>query len=209
MSPLLQAYDRALLGGRPDEVPELMAERNPINSADAVEAPVLFLIGEHDSRCPLRQAMAYVDRLAARGHPHELYLFSTGHGSYDIDEEIRQQRVILDFLAGARSGGGGPSGLSRYRGSMPMWIVVLTALLGAFVIWRVGIAMLRSLTMTSPPGSASDEPAPAEPEDVDDLGVYLVCGECGTELKVSRLGELQIPRHCGEKMQVVRRPEPA
>jgi dienelactone hydrolase len=98
MSPLLQAYDRALLGGRPDEVPELMADRNPINSADQVEAPVLFLIGEHDSRCPLRQAMAYVDRLAARGHPHELYLFSTGHGSHDIDEEIRQQRVILDFL---------------------------------------------------------------------------------------------------------------
>jgi hypothetical protein len=92
---------------------------------------------------------------------------------------------------------------------VPTWTVVLTALLGAFVIWRVGIAMLRSLTMTTPPGSASDEPAPAEPEDVDDLGVYLVCDECGTELRVSRLGELQIPRHCGEKMQVVRRPEPA
>jgi hypothetical protein len=89
-----------------------------------------------------------------------------------------------------------------------MWIVVLTALIAAFVIWRVGIAMLRSLTMTTPT-SASAEPAHAEPEDVDDLGVYLVCDECGTELKVSRLGELQIPRHCGEKMQVVRRPEPA
>jgi len=90
---------------------------------------------------------------------------------------------------------------------VPTWIVVLTALLGAFVIWRVGITMLRSLTLTSPPGTASDEPAPDEPEDVDDLGVYLVCDECGTELRVSRLGELQIPRHCGEKMQVVRRPE--
>ena len=88
---------------------------------------------------------------------------------------------------------------------MPSWIVVLTALLVAFVIWRVGITMLRSLTLTNP-GSDSDEPAPAEAEDVDDLDVYLVCGECGTELKVSRLGELQIPRHCGEKMQVVRRP---
>ncbi len=43
-------------------------------------------------------------------------------------------------------------------------------------------------------------------EDVDDLDVFLVCDECGTEFKVSRLGELQIPRHCGEKMQVVRRP---
>jgi hypothetical protein len=92
---------------------------------------------------------------------------------------------------------------------MPTWVVVLTALLGAFVIWRVGIAMLRSLTMTNPPGSVSAEPAPPEPEDVDDLGVYLVCDECGTELRVSRLGELQIPRHCGEKMQVVRRTEPA
>jgi hypothetical protein len=91
---------------------------------------------------------------------------------------------------------------------VPTWIVVLTAVLAAFVIWRVGIAMISSLTMTRP-SSASHEPAPAEPEDVDDLRVYLVCGECGTELKVSRLGELQIPRHCGEKMQVVRRPEPA
>ena len=99
LSPLLRAYDRALLGGRPDELPELMADRNPVNSADAVEAPVLFLIGEHDSRCPYRQAMAYVDRLAARQHPHEVYLFSTGHGSYDIEEEIRQQRTILGFLA--------------------------------------------------------------------------------------------------------------
>lgn len=89
---------------------------------------------------------------------------------------------------------------------MPSWIVVLTALLVAFVIWRVGITMLRSLTLTNP-GSDSDEPVPAEAEDVDELDVYLVCGECGTELKISRLGELQIPRHCGEKMQVVRRSE--
>jgi dipeptidyl aminopeptidase/acylaminoacyl peptidase len=99
LSPLLQAYDRALLGGRPDELPELMADRNPIHTADAVQAPVLFLIGEHDSRCPYRQAMAYVDRLAARGHPHQVYLFSTGHGSLDIEEEVRQQRAILGFLA--------------------------------------------------------------------------------------------------------------
>jgi dipeptidyl aminopeptidase/acylaminoacyl peptidase len=99
MSPDLQAYDRALLGGTPAEVPELMRDRNPIYFADAVRAPVLFVIGENDSRCPYRQAMAYVDELAARDHPHEVYVFSTGHGSYDIDEEIRQQRAILDFLA--------------------------------------------------------------------------------------------------------------
>ncbi len=98
LSPLLQAYDRALLGGTPAEVPELMRDRNPINHADHVRAPVLFLIGENDSRCPYRQAMAYVERLAARDHPHELYVFGTGHGSNDLDEKVRQQRVILEFL---------------------------------------------------------------------------------------------------------------
>jgi hypothetical protein len=84
---------------------------------------------------------------------------------------------------------------------VPTWLLVATALLLGFVIWRVGIAALRSITVTPPAGN----PAPTEPEDVDDLDVFLVCAECGTELKVSRLGELQIPRHCGEKMQVVRR----
>lgn len=44
-------------------------------------------------------------------------------------------------------------------------------------------------------------------EDVGDLDVLFVCGECGTEFRVERLGELQVPRHCGEKMRVERRPQ--
>ena len=99
MSPVLQAYDRALLGGTPEEVPELMRDRNPIYFADNVRVPVLFIIGENDSRCPYRQAMAYVDKLAERGHPHQVYLFGTGHGSFDIEEDVRQIRTILEFLS--------------------------------------------------------------------------------------------------------------
>jgi dipeptidyl aminopeptidase/acylaminoacyl peptidase len=99
MSPELQAYDRALLGGAPAEVPDLMRDRNPIHFADRVRAPVMFIIGENDSRCPFRQAMAYVEKLQARGHPHEVYLFGTGHSSFDVEEEIRQQRAVLGFLA--------------------------------------------------------------------------------------------------------------
>jgi dipeptidyl aminopeptidase/acylaminoacyl peptidase len=100
LSPLLQAYDRALLGGRePKDVPELMRDRNAINFADNVRAPVLFIIGENDSRCPIRQAMLYVEKLAARQHPHEVYVFSTGHGSFDVDERVRQVRMMLEFLA--------------------------------------------------------------------------------------------------------------
>jgi dipeptidyl aminopeptidase/acylaminoacyl peptidase len=99
-SPLLQEYARAFLGGhQPKDVPELMRERNPINFADHVSVPVLFLIGRNDSRCPYRQAMAYVEKLAAREHPHEVYVYETGHSSFDVDERVRQVRTILDFLA--------------------------------------------------------------------------------------------------------------
>lgn len=84
---------------------------------------------------------------------------------------------------------------------MPRWLLVPTAIAVGLAIWRIGIASIRSLA----PDPDADA-APDEPEDVEDLDVYLVCDECGTEYKVSRLGEIQVPRHCGEKMQVVRRP---
>lgn len=87
---------------------------------------------------------------------------------------------------------------------MPRWLAFLTAVPFAYLVWRLGMANLRVLSGPAP-GSLEDGPPPSEPEDVDGLDVYLVCAECGTEYKVSRLGELQVPRHCGEKMQVVRR----
>lgn len=91
---------------------------------------------------------------------------------------------------------------------MPKWLAIVTAPLVAFAIWKVGIASLRSLGGQAP-GSLDEEKPPDEPEDVEDLDVYLVCAECGTEFRISKLGELQIPRHCGEKMQVVHRPTTA
>ena len=99
LSPVLQAYDRALLGGKtPSELPELMRERNAINFTDDVRAPLLFFIGRNDSRCPYSQAMAYVDKLAAREHPHEVVVYDTGHASYDVDEKVAHVHVARDFL---------------------------------------------------------------------------------------------------------------
>jgi dipeptidyl aminopeptidase/acylaminoacyl peptidase len=109
LSPLLQEYDRALLGGKtPQELPELMRDRNPIYFADAVAAPVLFVIGRNDSRCPYAQAMAFVDKLAAREHPHEVYVYETGHGSFDVEERVLQVRTILGFLTRHVPGTGVP-----------------------------------------------------------------------------------------------------
>jgi len=108
-APLLQAYDRALLGAEPKDVPELMRDRSPIYFADAVRAPVLILIGRNDSRCPFGQAMRYVERLEAGGRPHELYVYETGHASFDADERVRQVGTILGFLARHVPGVAAPS----------------------------------------------------------------------------------------------------
>lgn len=84
------------------------------------------------------------------------------------------------------------------------WWVVLTAVgIGLAIAW-LGITALRAAS-----GTGREPEGPAEPEDVEELDVFLVCGECGTEFRVTRIGELQIPRHCGEPMQVVRRPRTA
>ncbi len=81
------------------------------------------------------------------------------------------------------------------------WWVLVTALLMAAAIGWLGITALRA---ASGPGRM-DKP---DVEDVEELDVFLVCAECGTEFRVTRLGELQVPRHCGEPMHVVRRPAP-
>ncbi|HEY5435814.1 MAG TPA: prolyl oligopeptidase family serine peptidase [Candidatus Limnocylindrales bacterium] len=98
-APILQALDRALFGGSPDEVPGLFAERSPITYVDAVSAPLLILAGENDSRCPIRQVWNYVGRLRARGQDPQVYTYATGHASFDVDERIRQTAIVLDFLA--------------------------------------------------------------------------------------------------------------
>jgi dienelactone hydrolase len=97
-APSLQAMDRALFGGAPQDKPELYRRANPITYVDEVRAPVLFVIGENDSRCPLGQALAYIDRVAEAGKPHDVYRYATGHGSHDVEEEVRQLRTVLTFL---------------------------------------------------------------------------------------------------------------
>jgi hypothetical protein len=70
--------------------------------------------------------------------------------------------------------------------------------MGVAIAW-VGLVALRAASGPGPRKSP-------DVEDVEELEVFLVCRDCGTEFRVTRLGELQIPRHCGEPMEVVRRP---
>jgi len=81
---------------------------------------------------------------------------------------------------------------------MNIWVVLSAVLIGIAIAW-LGITALRAVS-----GVGLTREGPGV-EDVEELEVFFVCRECGTEFRVTRLGELQIPRHCGEPMEVVRR----
>jgi len=95
----LKAFDRALFGGSPEDVPELYAERSPITYVERVRVPVMILAGENDPRCPIRQIDNYLDRLEELGAPHEVYRYNAGHGSLVTDETIRQTEATIAFAS--------------------------------------------------------------------------------------------------------------
>ncbi|MCU1691002.1 MAG: peptidase prolyl oligopeptidase active site domain protein [Frankiales bacterium] len=95
----LRAFDRALFGGSPTEVPERYTASSPLTHVDAVRAPVLVLAGANDPRCPLRQIENWLAAAAERGKEVEEYRFDAGHGSLVVDERVRQMRAELTFVA--------------------------------------------------------------------------------------------------------------
>ncbi|MGH3439280.1 MAG: prolyl oligopeptidase family serine peptidase [Sciscionella sp.] len=93
----LRAFDRALFGGSPEELPQLYTTCSPLTYVDSVKAPVLVVAGENDPRCPIRQIHNYLDRLATRGQAFETYFYDAGHGSFVVAETIKQTAIEVDF----------------------------------------------------------------------------------------------------------------
>lgn len=81
---------------------------------------------------------------------------------------------------------------------------IFIGVLMGIVIFVIGRRMVMAIASSRP-----KEEREEGPEDVADLDVVFLCEECGTEYRVERLGELQVPRHCGEPMHVVQRPRGA
>ena len=94
----LRAYDRALFGGSPREVPDKYRDSSPLTYVDRVRAPLLVLAGENDPRCPIRQVDNYLDALAARGARYAVYRYDAGHGSMVVDERLRQCACEIAFV---------------------------------------------------------------------------------------------------------------
>ena len=97
-SPSQQAYDRAIMGGTPSEVPERYAERSPSTYLDAVRTPLLIIAGEHDSACPIRQVRWYTAELEERGQSVQLHVYDAGHHANSVAERLAQVDLELGFL---------------------------------------------------------------------------------------------------------------
>jgi dienelactone hydrolase len=94
----LRAFDRALFGGSPEEVPDRYRRASPLTYVGEVRAPVLVLAGENDPRCPIRQIDNYLEALRERGDlPYEVARFDAGHGSLVVAETLRHVATEIDF----------------------------------------------------------------------------------------------------------------
>jgi dipeptidyl aminopeptidase/acylaminoacyl peptidase len=96
--PEIQAYDVALYGGTPDDVPERYRERNPMTYADRAVAPVLIIAGEEDPRCPIEGITPWVDALRSRDVTVDVHLYPEGHHANAVDQQIQHMQLILDFF---------------------------------------------------------------------------------------------------------------
>ena len=97
-APELQAWDDAVYGGSPDQVPDAYARSDPMTYVDAVKAPILVIAGESDPRCPIEGVKPWVDALRARNHPVELELYPEGHHTNSMDGQVKHMQLVLDFF---------------------------------------------------------------------------------------------------------------
>jgi len=93
----LRAFQVALFGGTPEEMPEAHAKSSPITYAEDVSAPLLVIQGSNDTRCPAGQMREYEDEMLELGKEIEVVWFEAGHGSYAVEQQIEFTERTLRF----------------------------------------------------------------------------------------------------------------
>jgi dipeptidyl aminopeptidase/acylaminoacyl peptidase len=91
----LRGYQRSLFGGGPEEKGEQYTKSSPITYVDQIRAPLLIIQGRNDTRCPVRQMEAYLDKMETHGKDVEVEWFDAGHGSRDNEQNIEQHERML------------------------------------------------------------------------------------------------------------------
>jgi len=94
----LKFYDIQKMGS-PDENPDFFYERSPINFIDRIKAPVLFLHGANDPRCPVTETYQVLDIMKKYGKTFEYKIYpDEGHGFRKLENLIDAFKTTVDFL---------------------------------------------------------------------------------------------------------------
>jgi len=85
--------------GKPEDNPQLYADRSPINFVDNIKAPLLIWHRGNDSRCPLQPVQKFADRLNVLGKDYEMnVVWDEGHGFQKTENLARQYKAVVEFL---------------------------------------------------------------------------------------------------------------
>ncbi len=89
----LKAYDSIKMD------PSLFRERSPIFFVENIRAPVLFIHGANDPRCPVEEVYQITKKLSELGRSHDLLIFpDEGHGVRKDSNRVVMYRKIIEFL---------------------------------------------------------------------------------------------------------------
>ncbi|MEX0983869.1 MAG: prolyl oligopeptidase family serine peptidase [Actinomycetota bacterium] len=98
-APELQAWDVAVYGGHPEEVPDAYGRSNPMTYVGAVTTPIIVVAGEHDPRCPIEGVTPWIDAVRANGVEVEVHTYPAGHHANAMADQVRHLQAVLDFFS--------------------------------------------------------------------------------------------------------------
>jgi dipeptidyl aminopeptidase/acylaminoacyl peptidase len=80
--------------------PNLFHDRSPIFHVEKLKAPILFIHGANDPRCPVEEVIKMAEKLRELGKPYELVIYQDeGHSIRKEENKIDVYRRIVEFLA--------------------------------------------------------------------------------------------------------------
>jgi acetyl esterase/lipase len=87
-----------LLGGQPDEKPDLARLASPVRHVDGEDPPLLLIHGDQDPQMPINQAHELHGAYRDRDRPGVFeVVYGGGHGGPGFFDE-RRNRLVRDFL---------------------------------------------------------------------------------------------------------------
>lgn len=87
-----------LFGGTPEEVRELYIERSPITYINDIQAPVMIVAGDRDSRCPIEPIRKFVNILEKKKHPYKYIEYSQSGHNIGLEDRSRRARDFFKMM---------------------------------------------------------------------------------------------------------------